>query len=242
MDACHLHQKKVEFRPTDRAVIKLPLSVHPKSGKMCWYVEAASVKETCTPDYLLGIEPLDAREQQAVFSFPLLSPAKHALGAEAAGGGGARSSAETRRLGTTLAQAGTRHNMMRNIAVFERTRGSSKEVCRKRLEEWYAGQDRSLIRSTPAQVIRTWTSWLHGSIRSDSTLPAMDAQEGPHIFTPTRWRWSLHSRHERRGARKNAFRANCAYAAEKSGRSMSFMPTAAGKANRFMTHGAANAL
>lgn len=152
MDACHLDQKKVEFRPTDRAAIKLPLSVHPKSGKMCWYVEAASMKEICTPDYLLGIEPLNAREQQALFSLPLLSPAKHTLRAEADGGGGARSPAETRRLGTTLAQAGTRHNMMRNIAVFERAHGSSEEACRKRLEEWYAGQDRSLIRSTPAQV------------------------------------------------------------------------------------------
>jgi hypothetical protein len=62
------------------------------------------------------------------------------------------SSSESRRLGTKLVQEGTRHNIMRNIAVYERVHGSSEEICRKRLEEWYAEQDRSLIRSTIGQV------------------------------------------------------------------------------------------
>lgn len=74
IEECCLDQKKVEFRPTDKAAIKLPLSVHPRTGKVCWFIEISSMEESCEPDYLLSIEPLDSREMQKLFSFSFSKP------------------------------------------------------------------------------------------------------------------------------------------------------------------------
>ena len=37
--AANLEPSKVEFRPTHTQSIKLPLSCHAKTGKVCWYAD-----------------------------------------------------------------------------------------------------------------------------------------------------------------------------------------------------------
>lgn len=49
-----------------------------------------------------------------------------------------RASDATRRLGTEIVTAGTRHNILRNIAVYQRCQGVCREECESNLLTWYA--------------------------------------------------------------------------------------------------------
>jgi len=53
-----LDPKKVEFRPTSKLAIKLPLSVHGETGKICWFVDQATLKPIEDAAYIAGIEPV----------------------------------------------------------------------------------------------------------------------------------------------------------------------------------------
>ena len=53
-----LNPEKVEFRPTPTMAIKLPLSVHGKTGNVCWFVDQATLKPIEDAAYIAGIEPV----------------------------------------------------------------------------------------------------------------------------------------------------------------------------------------
>ncbi|MET3507646.1 TOTE conflict system archaeo-eukaryotic primase domain-containing protein [Halalkalibacter oceani] len=51
---------QVEFRPNWNQGVKLPLGVHQKTGRRCWFVDSHTLDPIESFDYLLDIEPMDA--------------------------------------------------------------------------------------------------------------------------------------------------------------------------------------
>lgn len=141
----------MEFRPTNTAAIKLPLSVHAKTGHVCWYVDAETMVPVEDPAFILGIQQFPAALVEEL-EFPHGESLAQGLTNTKEAKGGA-SSEETRNLGTVLTEPGTRHNMMRNIIVHERCIGTTREECEAKLRLWIAQQDRSYIRTAEPDVL-----------------------------------------------------------------------------------------
>lgn len=54
-----LDKRKVEFRPTDKQAIKLPLGVHQKTGRRCWFVNPDTFEPIETFDYIATTEKIE---------------------------------------------------------------------------------------------------------------------------------------------------------------------------------------
>lgn len=55
-----LNPKKVEFRPTPSQSIKLPLSVHQRTGNVCWFVDRDTLEPIESYEYIFGIKQCSA--------------------------------------------------------------------------------------------------------------------------------------------------------------------------------------
>ena len=55
-----LNPKKVEFRPTPSQSIKLPLSVHQRTGNICWFVDRDTLEPIESYEYIFGIKQCSA--------------------------------------------------------------------------------------------------------------------------------------------------------------------------------------
>ena len=75
-----------------------------------------------------------------------------------------RASDATRQLGTEIVAAGTRHNILRNMAVYQRYQGVCREECESNLLTWYAQQNHELVRTAYQQAekdIRNIVKWVY---------------------------------------------------------------------------------
>ena len=54
-----LEKRQVEFRPTYKQGVKLPLGVHKKTGNRCWFVDRETLEPIESFDYLNDVEPMD---------------------------------------------------------------------------------------------------------------------------------------------------------------------------------------
>lgn len=136
LDLTELTVHQVEFRPTNSNAIKLPLSVHARTGNICWFVDRDTLAPIERYDYLLEIEQVPAELVDEIVP-------DAACEAEAQAG-----------KGQDLVQEGTRHNQMRSIAVYMRQTGQTREAIQNALLAWYERQDKSLIRSDRETVLR----------------------------------------------------------------------------------------
>lgn len=55
-----LDRHKIEFRPTSRQAIKLPLCVHHKTGNICWYLDAETLEPIESQEFVMSIERMSA--------------------------------------------------------------------------------------------------------------------------------------------------------------------------------------
>lgn len=175
----------MEFRPTNTTAIKLPLSIHAKTRNICWYVDRETFELIESPEYILEIRQIPVADIEGL-DIPFHA-VQQELSVDRKGG---CSSDETRNLGTMLVEQGTRHNMMRNIAVFERTHGKSREECESTLEQWLKQQDRRLIQSDEAAVrcdMEELINWVY-SDRFELNRPAASKKKG---LGASQLRWIL---------------------------------------------------
>lgn len=143
--------QKVEFRPTNTAAIKLPLSIHAKTGNVCWYVDRKTLEPIEDAAFILRIEQMPANEFTALIPVESYEQKEHR---EKIVPRPVRATDATRRMGTAVQEEGTRHNMARNIAVFLRALGKSKEECLTALKDWYEAQEPGLMRTERDEAIR----------------------------------------------------------------------------------------
>lgn len=66
----NLNPRKVEFRPTQKMAIKLPLSVHRTTGNICWFVDPATLEPIEDAMYIAEIEQVHVDDISDALSLP----------------------------------------------------------------------------------------------------------------------------------------------------------------------------
>lgn len=145
-----LDPHKVEFRPTPTQSIKLPLGVHQKTGKRCWFVD----RETLEPiEDFLFIRRTEKVEWQLVDQvikdgnlrkfYIMLDQAKESNGGER------KTAKRGKKAGDSpymITAEGTRHKMLILEALRLYREGGDYESIHHGLEEWLRRQDASLYK------------------------------------------------------------------------------------------------
>lgn len=154
---------QVEGRPTCKQSIKLPLSVHHKTGNRCWFLDRETLEPIESMDYVYSIEPMPAKRFEAlVQALPFEEDAQQAV---VLSGGRQPVALPCNEVFAPLTEQGTRHHRMVRMAVYLRYHGADAAVCADMLTAWYAQQAEGLIQSSYAEVmreIRAIVKWVQG--------------------------------------------------------------------------------
>lgn len=147
-----LDPRKVEFRPTHGQAIKLPLSKHPKTGQVCWFLDGESLEPIKSVDYLLTIEPVDRDwASSLIVELPEPQPKVRAMPS-----GSKVALPEV----ADITVPGTRHHMMLALAVRLRGEGRSQEKIAEALAAWVARQRPELMNDDPEFDIDAIAAWV----------------------------------------------------------------------------------
>lgn len=175
--------RKVEFRPTSTQGIKLPLSVHYKTGNVAWFLDR-DYNPIKTTDYVFEIVPYPA-EWYMKLDIPIISSAVYTANiirneeADDSGKDMIVPSMIAHRidyngvgLPPPMTEAGTRHSMMVQIAA--RCKAGTVERCEGILTNWYHAQDPLLIATPEEEVmadIAKIASWAQkeGILKAESS-------------------------------------------------------------------------
>lgn len=142
-----LDTKKVEFRPTSKMSIKLPLSVHGKTGNICWYLDQETLEPIEDVNYVMSIMKIDRdwattlirkKRRFEMLDCPEMRREDHFPSG--------------REILPVLIKEGTRHELMVAIGVNQRYQGATQEEIEKVLIDWADNQNQSLIKSSKAEI------------------------------------------------------------------------------------------
>lgn len=150
----NLDPRKVEFRPTNKQAIKLPLGVHYKTGNRCWFCERESLAPIERFDFIFEIKKVDAKwfAEMAEERCPKIEEIKKEItqysqspftGVKIVDG----------KL-PMLSGIGMTNSTMVSIAVYERSRGLGAEEITKILENWVASQDPAFITDPQSEIMQ----------------------------------------------------------------------------------------
>lgn len=145
-----LDPRKVEFRPTFGQAIKLPLSVHHKTGNICWYLDRDTLEPIKSIGYVTTIVQMDRDAVEAIIKEKLtksnfysedFSSPTHARFIPSID----YSEAQYTDAVPMMTGPGMRHNLMKSIAVHERYKGTSQEDIAVLLKTWLGKQNPDFI-------------------------------------------------------------------------------------------------
>lgn len=144
-------RRKVEFRPTSKQAIRLPLSRHYKTGNMAWYCNVDTLDPIETTNYIFEIRPMErARFEEIVRGIKLEKHAVRNAPYEVEGPSAIFNYGK--HPAPVITQPGTRHELMVKYARWLRGCGCSGAEIYKILIDWVADQDRGLITSTDEEI------------------------------------------------------------------------------------------
>ena len=176
---------KVEFRPTNGLSIKLPLSVHFKTGRVCWYLDRDTLQPIEDPAYVLQIQQMAVADFEKVLE--ILPPRKPFDMPE-------NETVPTRKMKRAdlvqmegdgypdLLEPGHRHNTMLSIGMYNRRRGLSQARNREKLLAWAARQPEDFLLQSPAALEREADDIMRWVYSEQFALKA--AVDRPVVFTP----------------------------------------------------------
>ena len=144
-----LDTRKVEFRPTFSQSIKLPLSKHHKSGRICYYVDPDTFMPIKDPEFIFTIQQLP---REFVTDLIRKTPEPEVKKHEASESVSVPIQIINGQY-PTLQEAGTRHCLMLSIAVYERIKGKSQEEIENLLIQWVDEQNPDYINSTRREIL-----------------------------------------------------------------------------------------
>lgn len=153
-----LDPKKVEFRPTDKQAIKLPLSVHHKTGKVCWYADTTQPSLPLIEDmgYVMKIERIDRDEFEKMCiekkkeeGAGVKDVLKEEKEEEEKGEEKAQANLPVCSSAMMMTGPGMRHSMMLQIARTLRAKNVPQEEIAAQLLSWAKWQN-------PAYITDTW--------------------------------------------------------------------------------------
>lgn len=140
----------VELRPSYKQAIKLPLSIHPRTGNICWFWDMICNKPIETQEHLLHIEPLQLCELNRVLAtLPAIREPKEPRVSST----GEWRPGEWQSM-LEPAEEGTRHMRMVKLATALRYHGADAESCSEQLLQWHHAQSDGYCRSSYAEVLR----------------------------------------------------------------------------------------
>ena len=150
---------KVEFRPTHKQAIKLPLSRHGKTGNICWFLNKDTFEPYQYLDYIMEIEKIPNEVVLDVIAgLPVKKPipAMEDLNPKFSDGVQIKRSAEeeceTYEF-PILREAGTRHHTMMSIAIYCRSKGYPQEKIESLMLQWAEEQNPDYL-TDPDSVIK----------------------------------------------------------------------------------------
>lgn len=144
-----LNPKKVEFRPTYTQGIKLPLSVHYKTGNIAWYLDNNFEEIKCL-DYIFDIKQYSAEEFYKL-DLPTVTTEEYKACRHASNAEIALDSYDGVGMPPPMTEPGTRHNMMVRIAI--KCHAGTAEKCERLLYTWYTQQDPKLIGTDESDIV-----------------------------------------------------------------------------------------
>lgn len=145
---------KVEFRPTEKMSIKIPLSAHYKTGNVCWYLDRDTLEPINNIEYVTTIEQIDRdwatalirKKCQRHFTIAPKSPTSR------------RENSQAPHVPMdefpTMKLPGTRHRLMMSIGVELRYREVAAEDIVDTLMDWIDQQDPDLFKSSREEILR----------------------------------------------------------------------------------------
>lgn len=156
-DKNHLDKNKVEFRPTAGQSIKLPLSIHRKTGNVCWYLNSNTFEPIKTMDFVVQIQQVDVDfANKIIKQIKYIPVSTEEVHNESVTEKDISDDEHDEICGDhypNIKQSGERHNLMVQIAVHNRYRGFSPAACRDELTHWYKRQDQKLIKESEPSVL-----------------------------------------------------------------------------------------
>ena len=176
---------KVEFRPTNGLSIKLPLSVHCKTRRVCWYLDRDTLQPIEDPAYVLQIRKMAMTDFKKVLE--ILPPRKPFDTPE-------NETVPTRKMKRAdlaqmegdgypdLLEPGHRHNTMLAIGIHNRYRGLSQARNREELLAWAARQPEDFLLQSLAALERETDDIMRWVYSEQFALKA--AVDRPVVFTP----------------------------------------------------------
>lgn len=162
----------VEYMPTAKKAIKLPLGINHKTGNRCWYIN----KETFEPiedyEYIFQIKRFSVEKLEEIlhkknkerFYRDLETAAKPVHGVN-------RYNYEF----PVITEQGQRHKMMCSVAMHYHICGLDEDGIYTGLLEWVDKQDRRLIESTDSEIERDARSIAHSVMK----MPVTEREQKP---------------------------------------------------------------
>jgi hypothetical protein len=145
----------VEFRPTITQAIKLPLSLHPRTGNVCWYCNPHTLEVIENPEYIFTIMRLPvAKVQQIIDALPSKVKSKIKDDEDTAAPGQEFSYSElmTDKI-PILTCAGERHKTMLSVGLYAARSGLDEQGILTFIINWWEVQDPSLSGSSQGELI-----------------------------------------------------------------------------------------
>lgn len=148
---------KVEFRPTSRQAVRLPLGVHYKTGNVGWFIDKETFEPIKDQKYILGVQRFSReRLDELMKGIEIPMPAKN-FDKEMV-----RMYIDENHM-PKMEVAGTRHDLMLRIAVALRIEGKDPEEIVDALIRWVGEQKKELISSTEDEIrvdAETMAEWV----------------------------------------------------------------------------------
>ena len=147
-----LNPRKVEFRPTHRQAIKLPLGIHQLTGNRCWYVDRETLEPIEDFEYIFTIERIPQEYMNRIVN-EIVNEHMRSIYEEIRQNtkfGGSTSGAYN---SLEVTERGTRHNIQAKVAARARMDGNDFDDIVRIQMDWYSKQDKTKIASSEDEVL-----------------------------------------------------------------------------------------
>ncbi len=145
-----LNPRKVEFRPTHRQAIKLPLGIHQATRNRCWFVDRETLEPIEDFEYIFTIEQIPAEYMNDLVGNIVNEHMRSILNE-------IKGYSHPPKIATSVddivvREPGTRHNLQAKVAARARMDGNEYDDIVRIQMEWYNEQDKSKIASCEEEV------------------------------------------------------------------------------------------
>ena len=157
-----LNPKKVEFRPTNKQAVKVPLGIHAKTRNRCWYLDQTTLQPIERMDYMLEIMPIastdvleiirawNKKRWNELYADMICNDTGHDNSIQAKDEPVFDTEYYERH---AIVEPGTRHTTMVKIACDLRHYGANHFQIEKALKGFYYKQDMCMINTPEAEVL-----------------------------------------------------------------------------------------